>query len=178
MDALSELKALGTEVLGADWLVRLCATVIDDPSFREGIASSGHHPAPHQEKGGLVLHTWEVARAAVGMCGTDKSLAEQAYVAAVFHDFGKAYEYAFMEGRVTKLPFARRIGHIAWGWAFFVRAWGEFAYEDPEGSLVDEVGHAILAHHGRKEWGSPVEPQTRLAFILHTADMLSTKGLV
>lgn len=40
---------------------------------------------------------------------------------------------------------------------------------------IDAVTHCILAHHGRKEWGSPVEPQTIEALILHQADMLSAK---
>jgi hypothetical protein len=38
---------------------------------------------------------------------------------------------------------------------------------------VMSVEHAILAHHGWKEWGSPVEPQTVEVQILHFADMLS-----
>lgn len=40
---------------------------------------------------------------------------------------------------------------------------------------IDAVTHCILAHHGRKEWGSPVEPQTIEALILHQADMLSAR---
>jgi 3'-5' exoribonuclease len=32
--------------------------------------------------------------------------------------------------------------------------------------------HMIASHHGRLEFGSPVEPQTKEAVILHTADML------
>jgi 3'-5' exoribonuclease len=43
------------------------------------------------------------------------------------------------------------------------------------------IEHAILAHHGRQEWGSPVEPVTAEAYILHYADMLSVRfgpGLV
>jgi 3'-5' exoribonuclease len=33
----------------------------------------------------------------------------------------------------------------------------------------------MLAHHGRKEWGSPVEPATNEAWILHAADMMSSR---
>ena len=39
--------------------------------------------------------------------------------------------------------------------------------------LMEEVSHVILAHHGRLEWGSPIEPQTPEALIVHQADMLS-----
>ena len=41
--------------------------------------------------------------------------------------------------------------------------------------LVNQVGHCILAHHGHKEWGSPVEPITTEARILHFADDLSAR---
>lgn len=41
--------------------------------------------------------------------------------------------------------------------------------------FFDEVLHAILAHHGRKEWGSPVSPNTKLAWILHASDMISAR---
>jgi 3'-5' exoribonuclease len=40
---------------------------------------------------------------------------------------------------------------------------------------IDEVSHAILAHHGRLEWKSPVEPQTELAWLLHLSDNLSAR---
>lgn len=39
----------------------------------------------------------------------------------------------------------------------------------------DEVTHAILAHHGRREWGSPVIPQTRMAWLLHLCDGISAR---
>jgi len=41
--------------------------------------------------------------------------------------------------------------------------------------VIVEVSHCLLAHHGRKEWGSPVEPQTVEALILHQADLLSAQ---
>jgi 3'-5' exoribonuclease len=41
--------------------------------------------------------------------------------------------------------------------------------------LKTSVGHCILAHHGRQEWGSPIEPQTVEAMIIHYADMLSAQ---
>ena len=33
----------------------------------------------------------------------------------------------------------------------------------------------ILSHHGKKEWGSPIEPQSQGAWILHLADMMSAR---
>jgi 3'-5' exoribonuclease len=35
--------------------------------------------------------------------------------------------------------------------------------------------HVVLAHHGRTEWGSPVEPKTVEAQIVHQIDMMDSK---
>ena len=35
--------------------------------------------------------------------------------------------------------------------------------------------HLILSHHGHREWGSPVEPSTPEAVLLHQADMMAYK---
>ena len=174
MDALRELRSLGNHVTPMR-LWRACRPVLWDGAFHEGIASASHHPASHQARGGLVLHTWEVAKTAVDMAGQDKELAARAYVAAVFHDYGKIWEYAVLDGRVTKLPFADLIGHVVYGWSFFLSAATQFGLAEDDTS---EIAHALLAHHGRKEFGSPVIPQTRLAMILHTADGMSARGLV
>lgn len=60
---------------------------------------------------------------------------------------------------------------IASAMAFQKTAW----LEEVNPTTIDAVTHCILAHHGRKEWGSPVEPQTIEALILHQADMLSSR---
>lgn len=153
----------------------LCAMVLQDPMFQAGIGSSGHHPKSHQVPGGLVIHTLEVAKAAVQMAHPDKKLMELAYVAAVFHDYGKILEYEWTNAGVKKLQFARMTGHVVFGWQFFLTA---SAKHDVDPDDAADIAHAILAHMGRKLWGSPVEPQTPLAHIIHAADLLSAKGLV
>jgi 3'-5' exoribonuclease len=94
-------------------------------------------------------------------------------VTSVFHDYGKINEYQYKDGKSSKLLFSKRVGHVAWSWSFFI----SLTATDERRSDVEEIGHAILAHHGRREWGSPVEPDTRLAYIVHTADMLSARGI-
>jgi 3'-5' exoribonuclease len=41
--------------------------------------------------------------------------------------------------------------------------------------IEESVLHAILAHHGRREYGSPVAPNSRLAWILHLSDQMSAR---
>ena len=40
---------------------------------------------------------------------------------------------------------------------------------------IDYIGHIMLSHHGRKEWGSPVLPGTTEAWAVHCADMMSAQ---
>lgn len=44
-------------------------------------------------------------------------------------------------------------------------------------AAIEAISHCILAHHGRLEWGSPVEPKTPEAWALHLSDMMSVKCL-
>ena len=146
----------------------LCSPIMRDERFWAAPGGKSHH---HQYTGGLAEHTFEVASVAASMMDSE-DLREQAIVAAVFHDYGKIHEYKFAEdGEIVGLPFRDLIGHVVWGWNFFLKtAEGKESQE-----WIDEVGHALLAHHGRLEWRSPVTPQTKLAFILHSADMLSAR---
>ena len=173
MTSIDRLKQLGEQV-APGWMSLCNNFVLDVPAFAQAPASSSHHPGPHQEPGGLALHTLEVAEFADEMARYDFVLRQRAYVAAVFHDYGKIFEYAFVDGKATNLPFRHRVGHVVYGWHHFNRA-ATLGASDEE---YEEIGHALLAHHGRREWGSPVEPQTRLAYILHTADMMSSRGVL
>jgi 23S rRNA maturation-related 3'-5' exoribonuclease YhaM len=41
--------------------------------------------------------------------------------------------------------------------------------------IEDEVLHAILAHHGFQEFGSPVQPNSKVAWLLHLCDSISAR---
>lgn len=153
-------------------LRELCKVVLSDPEFAKCPGGASHH---HNYEGGLAQHTWEVAAHAVSMTASDY-IRRQLIVAAVFHDYGKIFEYVIEDdGSISRTPFIKQIGHVVWGWHYFLTAARDRNY-DP--SWCNEIGHALLAHHGRKEWGSPVEPATPLAYILHSADMLSSRGVL
>jgi 3'-5' exoribonuclease len=54
--------------------------------------------------------------------------------------------------------------------------WNQLAIENKETQqTIDNVLHAILAHHGSREWGSPVVPLTKLAWMLHLCDGISAR---
>lgn len=160
----------------------LTAAVLDLPGFSEWPASldNKHHRWP----GGLVEHTWEV----VTLClKTSMFFAETrhmdmpgsvpVYLAALYHDVGKVWDYTrerTEEGgyRWVAAPDKRLIHHISRSALFWEASARKVRCHQP---MRDEVLHAILSHHGRREWGSPVGPKTRLAWLLHTCDQLSAR---
>jgi len=123
----------------------------------------------------LEEHTAEVLQFGVKQIGVDPVFV----VAAIWHDFAKIFEYEFITADETSAdlvvvskPYRDLIGHIVGSYTEFVQVAQSFGYPD---SFIASVGHCILAHHGRKEWGSPVEPRTPEAWMLHSCDMMSAQ---
>ena len=155
-----------------------CETIPLYPEFLVCPASLGHH---HAYVGGLLAHSAEVCDIAMynasqfpmGRVNRDVLLAS-----ALWHDVLKIFEYAPSESAAANgimwqhTDYGKAIGHIAGSAAQFTATAINYGVAR---STIDAVVHCILAHHGRKERGSPVEPQTLEALILHQADMLSAK---
>lgn len=156
--------------------------MLEDPQFATAYGSAGKH---HGYEGGLAVHTSEVVEYAFGMTKILPDVNEEVVVAAaLMHDWMKIREYdpampgvgTYSDGtpvRFAKTPFRLLIRHVAGSYAEFVKAAAAFTEEElPEETRL-KIGHAMLAHHGRKEFGSPVEPETIEAYIVHYADMFS-----
>lgn len=149
----------------------ICRVVLFDQRFERGAGGSEHH---HAYAGGLVDHTAEV----VGSCERcNKNINWNILLtAAIWHDYHKIHDYAvFPDGKIEKLPYRNLIGHVVGGCTEFTAVAFEHRLDE---EAIQKIAHCLLSHHGRREWGSPVEPQTLEAFILHAADMLSAKGNV
>lgn len=125
---------------------------------------------------GLAQHTAEVLQIGVQtravMLLEDKIPYEQYFCAALYHDSGKvrAYEKSPGGGWV-KTPASRLFHHIQ----LSMDIWWEMTGLTKLETDIDQIGHAILAHHGCREWGSPVTPATQLAHLLHLSDTMSAR---
>lgn len=147
-----------------------CANILCDPDFHAGYGSSTSSHQHHCYHGGLVIHTAEVLDGALALAdvyGADKEILT---VAAIWHDTHKTLEYeSGSDGRIVKNEYSRLIGHVS-GAAMNLAHNVGFTGPDPK---LRRILHCLLSHHGRREWGSPVEPATVEAQILHYADMMS-----
>jgi len=152
-------------------LSRLNDIVLGDARFQTAPAGSEEHP--HQKfKGGLVVHVNEVMNNVFLMTAGTPS--DELITAVIWHDYMKIkdYEMATDNGPVIKTQYQKQIRHLAGSaMEFHAEARGVLPVEQ-----LERIEHLLLSHHGRREWGSPVEPQTAEAYILHTADMMSAKG--
>jgi 3'-5' exoribonuclease len=127
----------------------------------------------HAYLGGLLEHTWFVARLAHQMVQLYPHLNRQLVVAgAILHDLGKIMEldqpYAPEYTVVGQL-----VGHIVLGWEMIRQEAARINFADE--NLLRHLEHIILTHHGQREFGSPVLPKTQEALMVSMADDLDAK---
>lgn len=131
----------------------------------------------HTSLGGLLMHSVTVAENCKaiselynGIYGGDFINLKLVVASALLHDVMKTEEFScdttsglteytrnsIISSHIVDIGYeVRRIGH-------------EIGGLDP--FKIEELVHCLLAHHGRKEWGSPVEPHCMEAVILNQAD--------
>ncbi|MBX6315628.1 MAG: HD domain-containing protein [Isosphaeraceae bacterium] len=147
--------------------------------FRKMPAAQGIH---HSYTSGLLEHVWSMTRVAALLAdhyaryynNLNPPLNKGVVVAAaILHDIGKLreLEYHPVEAKYTK--HGNLIGHILMG-RDLVREAARAIADFPEETLL-LLEHAILAHHGKAEYGAPKAPMTLEALIVHYADELDAK---
>ena len=145
--------------------------------FMNTAAAHNHH---HAFRRGLARHTVEVMEFGIGIAEAAKvSQYEMDLVRAgcLLHDCGKIFETLHVDGHPTPNNVGGLLGHIEAGVAIMRECFDSYngmpvAY-DYDKSL--HLAHIILSHHGMVKWGSPIEPRTVTARIVHEADNLSAK---
>ena len=176
-DALDKLRA----GIGTPRLAEAVNLFFADDSFRTRFertpgAVRGHHA----RLGGLLLHVLEVASIGQQMAKTmRKANVDLVIAGALLHDIGKVEAYTVDAKGLGYDPRNHLIGHVVLGCLMFTdrvataRAAGTSTLTDVH---VTELQHMILSHHGSLEFGSPVQPMTVEAELLHWADETSAKA--
>ncbi|NLY75187.1 MAG: HD domain-containing protein [Firmicutes bacterium] len=132
----------------------------------------------HAYIGGLLEHTAGVtavckaAAAYYPMVNKDLLL-----TGAILHDIGKTRTYKMERGFDGTDP-GKLLGHLILGVNMVERAIAELfgkPAEDTGDPLLMSLVHLLVSHHGIMEWGSPVEPLTLEACILHHADNMDAQ---
>ncbi len=154
---------------GLQALLHDCFTNDVIEQFRRWPAAVRHHGAV---VGGLLEHTINVSLITQFLSILYSCNDELALTGALLHDIGKLQELEEQPGRGFT-PAGNMFGHIFLG-TQYVQQHAKHVTEIDEATRLDLL-HIILAHHGTKEFGSPVYPATIEALIVHLADMTEAK---
>lgn len=161
----ADLAALVREVLSGEAYERFC----------EWPASQHHHGAVRH---GLLAHTLRVA-AIAGLLATAYDVVglphDGALVAAacLLHDVGKVRTLSAIAGTALP-PDGLQFDHATLGVLMVQSAAARLAHPLAPDRLA-ALTHALLAHHGRREWGAAVEPQAVEAWLVHLADLAESR---
>jgi 3'-5' exoribonuclease len=180
--------------------IRRSADSIGDPRLRALSAmfleefgdrmrrSAGARNYHHARRGGLVEHIAQMMRAAEALASVYPRLNRDLLLAGIlFHDSGKLWENCYSKESFI-MPYDVRgelVGHISIGIEVINRLWHKLkeAEDFPGWNTIspdsDSVRlhliHLIAAHHGERQYGSPIEPKTPEAIALHLIDNLDAK---
>lgn len=153
----------------ADFLKAVFADEMLAKFFSWPAAVSNHHAYAN----GLAEHSVSVADCTRGQAEALRRSeydidVDVAVAGALLHDIGKLKAYKMdtmpeitLEGAV--------IDHVALGYTMFEMLCGKYPLDE---KLKLQIAHIIISHHGLREYGSPVVPETAEAMIVSAADEL------
>ncbi len=144
--------------------------------FKRSPAATQNH---HSYLSGLLEHALSMARLAISIASHYEryypGLLDRDLVIAgcLLHDMGKCYELSSAGGFAYTTE-GKLVGHITQGVALLDEV-AACMHPAPPPSLLLQLKHLILSHHGRLDYGSPVKPQTPEAMVLHQLDMMDSR---
>lgn len=145
-------------------------------AFKRAPAAKANH---HEYFGGLLEHCLSMARLGVRLsqhyARYYPDAADQDLIVAgcVLHDIGKIEELSY-ERSVDYSTDGKMIGHITQG-VELVTSVVQTMEPPLDDDLIRHLKHLVLSHHGHREYGSPVEPRTPEAMLLHHIDMIDSR---
>jgi 3'-5' exoribonuclease len=169
---MDEIRAIVDEVRNPH-VRALLHSFLDDPelgpAFERAPAAKSIH---HARRGGLADHTLSVMRLAQMVSDHYPQLDRDLVVAGAFlHDFGKARELTAAGEDYTDE--GKLVGHLVLTCQLIHEKAAKIA--DFPRELEWRLTHLVVAHHGRREYGSPKEPVTLEAMVVHALDDLDTR---
>ncbi|MDD5650626.1 MAG: HD domain-containing protein [Candidatus Nanoarchaeia archaeon] len=143
------------------------SNILDKFKLWPGGKGTVHHAYQH----GLLEHTLSVinfAKQLYILSSLDQGIdLNKILIGALFHDVGKIDAYNYTQLKTTMTDIGRLHEHTVLSYFKFRSIVGE-----TDQSLVEDVGHIILSHHGKREQSAVIVPMTLEAKIVAFADNL------
>jgi 3'-5' exoribonuclease len=136
------------------------------PVFFSGPGAKLKH---HDYKYGLFEHTIQVLKLSIMISKIIGVVVDYDLLiaGAILHDIGKINCYEQFENHIDITDTFLNQDHIING--------TKIVSQEIQSEKLDDILHIIASHHYLKEWGSPVEPNSIEAWIIHFADNISAK---
>ena len=148
-----------------------------DDGFREQFERTpGSVVGHHAQIGGLLKHIVEVTVIAKSAARALQANVDLTVAGALLHDIGKVEAYTIDRGAFAYTARGNLIGHVVLGCLMLTDRVGRSSPPVCSAGQLTELQHMVLSHHGALEFGSPVQPMTAEAEIVHWADEASAKG--
>jgi len=159
------------------FLKKLLEKFFGEPDFLKKFAlSTAAIKNHHALEGGLLMHTVSMVKLCDFVVGfydnnVDRQRIDRDLVVtgAILHDIGKTIGYS-VENFLDINDEESLISHVNIGYGMVLEKINSIK-GFPE-KTRQELLHIILSHHGAKEFGAPVEPQTLEAIIIYNIDRL------
>lgn len=173
--AAEQFKAMAARVSSTELRAVLRAVFGDRIFFERFAECPGSQASHHAHLGGLMLHSTSVAGICIDLAERYSQVERDLLLtAALLHDIGKVDELSWGTG-IEYTDEGRLVGHVVLGERRLRRA-VDGMRSTVRAPLMARLSHAMLAHHGEFEWGSPKRPSTIEALLLHHADNLDAKA--
>ena len=145
----------------------------EDKFYFYPAAKSNHHAF----EGGLCYHTSTMVKLADMIGDLYPKLSKQLMFAGIMiHDLAKVIELDGVEATEYTTE-GKLIGHISLIDGEVVQSAIELGIPVNHKD-VTILRHIVLSHHGKREWGSPVQPQIMEAEIIHLVDSMDAKMMM
>lgn len=122
----------------------------------------------HAYLGGLLEHTLNVVKLCETICQIYPQLDRNLTISgAILHDIGKIKAFDITTNiRISEEGLL--LGHVALGTNMVLERLSQV--NNFPNNLKDKLLHILLSHHGKLEYGSPIEPLFAEAWAVHSAD--------
>lgn len=173
-EALAAELILVGEALENENLRDLFTLMVSDEGFWDAFCSAPAAKSMHHARiGGLLEHSVQclrVARSLAELYPVDRDLF---FFGMIFHDVGKVEELSWGSGGFGYTTEGRLQGHVVLGDRLVAGYIAQIPYFPKE--LALHISHILLAHQGEIEYGSPEQPKTLEALLVHLIDNLDAR---
>ena len=162
------------EDLKNPWVQKLILSILEDPemapAFKRSPAAKSNH---HAWIGGLLEHVLNLCQLAKDVLKHYPQINLDLVLAGmIMHDFGKIYELK-SDRYFEYTDRGQLVGHLIISLEILIKKAAKIP-DFPE-KVLQHLEHIILSHHGLLEYGSPKEPMTLEALVVHFLDNMDSK---